>query len=78
MAERMDAKLFPVKPFFDEICANGGRSRSERKLAAVRKNLERAKEALNIKRQAKAAGQSVSAIDDPPARAEHHAGAGFS
>jgi hypothetical protein len=50
-----------AKPFHDEICAKGGRSQSDRKLAAVRKNLERAKEALNIKRQAKAAGRSVSA-----------------
>jgi hypothetical protein len=41
------------KPFFDEVCAKGGRSRSALKMAASARNLERAKKVLAEKRQAK-------------------------
>lgn len=55
-----------TKPFHDEICAKGGKSRSDRKLEACRRNLELAKAA-----QAKAKKQKTLSImsrtEPPPA-----------
>lgn len=45
----------------DEAAARGGKSRSPLKMAASARNLAKAKEVLNAKRLAKAAGRSVSA-----------------
>jgi hypothetical protein len=45
--------LMSQKLTVDEIGARGGKSRSDRKLEASRKNLSKAKEVLNTKRLAK-------------------------
>ena len=46
----------------DEVSARGGRSRSEAKLEAVRKNLERAKQVLAARRAART--ESADKSDD--------------
>ena len=57
----------------DEISARGGRSRSPAKLEAIRNNLEKAKQALNARRAARAQSEDESA-DHCPANNDYPAG----